>query len=216
MSKRSLLKGSLAIFALSVAACAWQFGIFDRVKDPAQFKTDLLALGPLGYVAFVALYTLLQPMGVPGTVFLLASTLIWPFPVAFTLSMIGTMGCTVAGFSFARFIAREWLSDKLPKRFSKYNDALERDGFRTVFILRFLFWMPPSLHFSFGVSKVPFWTHFAASFLAYLGPIFSVTYFGQQLLEFLRTLPLREIAKVAGFAACLAVTAWVVRQKYKR
>ena len=34
--------------------------------------------------------------------------LIWPWPVAYALSMTGTMAASVVGFSFARFIARDW------------------------------------------------------------------------------------------------------------
>ncbi len=57
-----------------------------------------MELGPWGYVAFVAAYAALQPFGVPGTVFIMAAPLIWPWPVAFALSMAGTMAASVVGF----------------------------------------------------------------------------------------------------------------------
>ncbi len=99
----------------------------------------------------------------PGTIFIVAAPLIWSWPVAFCLSMVGTMAATVDGFSFARFVARDWVAQRIPARFRKYDDLLALRAFATVFLLRLIFWMPPLLHAFFGVSKVRFSTHFWAS-----------------------------------------------------
>ncbi len=141
-------------------------------------------MGTSGYVAFIVAYTLLQPFGVPGTVFIVAAPLIWPWPVAFALSMVGTMSASIVGFSVARFLARDWIGARIPARFRKYDDALERRGFRTVLLLRVVFWMPPVLHAFFGVSKVPFWTHFWGSFFGYIrAPCSSVSYLGARIID---------------------------------
>jgi uncharacterized membrane protein YdjX (TVP38/TMEM64 family) len=120
-------------------------------------------LGPWGYVAFILAYTSLHPFGVPGTLFVVAAALIWPWPIAFVLSMVGTMAASCVRFSFSRFVARDWIVGIIPARFKKYDEALERRAFTTVFLLRLIFWMPPLLHAFFGVSKVRFWTHFWGS-----------------------------------------------------
>ncbi len=60
-------------------------------------------------------------------------------------------------------MARDWVSRHIPARFARYDDALARRGFVTVFVMRFVFWMPPVLHAFFGVSKVRFGTHFWGS-----------------------------------------------------
>ena len=162
---------------------AWRSGVFAEVSDPSRLARTLVAMGASGYVAFIAAYTLLQPFGVPGTVFIVAAPLIWPWPVAFTLSMIGTMSASIVGFSVARFLARDWIAARIPARFRKYDDALERRGFRTVLLLRVVFWMPPVLHAFFGVSKVPFWTHFWGSFFGYIAPLLLVSYLGARIID---------------------------------
>jgi uncharacterized membrane protein YdjX (TVP38/TMEM64 family) len=162
---------------------AWRAGIFAEVSDPGRLARTLVAMGASGYVAFIVAYTLLQPFGVPGTVFIVAAPLIWPWPVAFTLSMVGTMSASVVGFSVARFLARDWIDARIPARFRKYDDALERRGFRTVLLLRVVFWMPPVLHAFFGVSKVPFWTHFWGSFFGYIAPLLLVSYLGARIID---------------------------------
>ncbi|HYQ15571.1 MAG TPA: VTT domain-containing protein, partial [Polyangiaceae bacterium] len=165
-------------------------GVLQRFGDPQGLARTLVELGPWGYAAFIAAYTILQPFGVPGTVFVMAAPLIWPWPEAFALSMVGTMSASVVGFMFARLVARDWISKWIPERFRKYEAALESRGFTTVAVLRFLFWMPPLLHAFFGVSRVGFWAHFWGSLLGYLVPLFVVSYFGPQIFELLQQLPL--------------------------
>jgi uncharacterized membrane protein YdjX (TVP38/TMEM64 family) len=171
MTRKGSTKLALVAGVLVGLLAAYRLGVFDRLGDPERLRGTLVELGPWGYLAFVLAYAALQPFGVPGTVFIVVSPLIWPWPVAFALSMAGTMAASVVGFSFARFIARDWVSTRIPARFRKYEDALERRGFTTVFVLRLVFWMPPLLHAFFGVSKVRFGTHFWGSLAGYVLPL---------------------------------------------
>jgi uncharacterized membrane protein YdjX (TVP38/TMEM64 family) len=190
---------------------AERLGILHRFADPARATQTLLQLGAWGYVAFVAAYAVLQPFGLPGTVFIVAAPLIWPWPVAFGLSMIGTMAASVVGFSFARFVARDWISSVIPERFRKYDDALARRALRTVFLLRLVFWMPPLLHAFFGVSKVRFRTHFWGSLAGYLLPVFLVSFFGERLFEAVKHAPLEAWIGLGAAVFVVAVGVWAFR-----
>lgn len=178
------------IAVLGILVVAHQLGIFQQFADPAGVKQALVQLGPWGYVAFIAAYAALQPFGFPGTVFILAAPLIWAWPVAFGLSLAGTMAASVVGFLFARFVARDWVSARIPERFRRYDEALGRRAFATVFMLRLVFWMPPPLHAFFGVSQVRFWTHFWGSLAGYVLPMLLVSMFGERLFDVLRAAPL--------------------------
>ncbi|HEX4516613.1 MAG TPA: VTT domain-containing protein, partial [Polyangiaceae bacterium] len=146
------LRVALILTAILMVVVAWRVGVFRAAEDSHKLAERLVALGVWGYVAFVVAYAVLQPFGLPGTVFVFAAPLIWPWPVAFALSMTGTMAATSVGFLFSRFVARDWIAPRIPVRFKKYDEALERRAFATVFTLRFIFWMPPPLHAFFGVS----------------------------------------------------------------
>jgi uncharacterized membrane protein YdjX (TVP38/TMEM64 family) len=100
-------KIAAVLLAVAIVVLAQQLGIFHLTSDPARLKQALLELGPWGYLAFLGAYTVFQPFGVPGTVFVMAAPLIWPWPIAFALSMVGTLSASVVGFSFARFVALE-------------------------------------------------------------------------------------------------------------
>jgi uncharacterized membrane protein YdjX (TVP38/TMEM64 family) len=205
------------LFAVALVAIllllAWRLGFFARVAEPARLAQTMVDLGGWGYLGFVLAYAALQPFGVPGTVFVVAAPLIWPWPLAFALSMSGTMAASVVGFSFARFVARDWVTRRVPARFEKYSDALAAKGFTTVLVLRFVFWMPPMLHAFFGVSKVRFWTHFWGSFVGYLVPLFLVSLFGQKLLDMMRTASPAAWAGVALASAAILFTFWQVKRR---
>ncbi|MEO7095056.1 MAG: VTT domain-containing protein [Polyangiales bacterium] len=215
VSERSPRNAKIAavVAVLVLLAVAWRLGVFEQFADPARVKQTLVQLGPWGYVAFVAAYAALQPFGMPGTVFIFAAPLIWPWPIAFALSMVGTMAASVVGFSFARFVARDWIAKKIPARFRKFDDALARRAFATVFLLRLIFWMPPLLHAFFGVSKVRFWTHFWASLAGYVLPLFLVSFFGPKLLDTMRRAPLGAWLAMGAVVIIGAVVVWRFRAR---
>lgn len=213
MTRRGWAKLALVAAVVAVLGAAHALGVFDRLGDPDELRGALVAIGPWGYLAFVVAYAALQPFGVPGTVFIMAAPLIWPWHVAFALSMTGTMAASVVGFSFARFVARDWIAAKIPARFKKYDDALEQRALATVFTLRLVFWMPPLLHAFFGVSKVRFSTHFWGSLLGYVIPLFLVSFFGQKLFEMLRAAPPSAWIATAIGVAVVAVGVTIFRRR---
>lgn len=204
------------VAAVVLLVAAQQLGILQHFTDPPRLRQALIELGGWGYLAFIAAYALLQPFGIPGTVFVIAAPLIWPWPVAFALSMVGTMAASVMGFSFARFVARDAVSALIPSRFRKYDDALAQRAFGTVFVLRLVFWMPPLLHAFFGVSKVRFSTHFWASMLGYLLPLFLMSYFGQALFDAAKTAPTRAWVGLGVGIALIALLVWALRRRNAR
>ncbi len=204
----------LAVLALLITA--HQLGILQHFKDPPRLKTALIGLGAWGYAAFIVAYAVLQPFGIPGTVYVVAAALIWPWPIAFGLSITGTMCASVVGFSFARFVARDAVSALIPERFKKYDEALERRAFATVVVLRFIFWMPPLLHAFFGISKVRFWTHFWGSLVGYLLPLLAMSYFGQVLFDAAKNAPTRVWVGAAGVVALLVLLFWLLRRRRVR
>jgi uncharacterized membrane protein YdjX (TVP38/TMEM64 family) len=208
-------KLAAVLVVVVLLACAHHFGLLEQFSDPARLTRTLLELGVWGYVVFLVAYATFQPFGIPGTVFVIAAAIIWPWPIAYALSMTGTMMASVVGFSFARFVARDWISSRIPQRFKRYEAALEQRAFATVFLLRFIFWMPPLLHAFFGVSKVRFTTHFWGSLAGYVVPLFVMSFFGQKVFDLARSAPPSAWAALAGVVVT-AVTVVVFVRRFVR
>jgi uncharacterized membrane protein YdjX (TVP38/TMEM64 family) len=207
---RKLLAALVVIVVLGVAH---RFGVLAAFAEPGRIKETLVGLGALGGLVYVGAFTVLQPFGIPGTVFIVAAPLVWPWPVAFALSMVATMAASVVGFSFARYVGRDFFREKVFARFARYEEAIENRAFATVFLLRFIFWMPQWLHVLFGVSSVSFSTHFWGSLAGYALPIFLMSYFGRALFEALRTLPPSSWLVIGAAAAALVLTVHMLRKR---
>jgi uncharacterized membrane protein YdjX (TVP38/TMEM64 family) len=207
-SSRRAARVLIVLAALGGIVVAHQLWLLEHFGDPRRATGALAALGAWGYVTFIVAYALLQPFGVPGTVFILAAPLVWSWPIAFALSMTGTMAASVVGFSFARFVARDFVAQRIPSRFRRYEEALAARGLTTVFVLRIVFWMPPLLHAFFGVSKVGFWTHFWGSLAGYAAPLFLVSFFGQRLFDALQAGSPELFAALGAGALLVALGLW--------
>ncbi len=216
MKRQTLARLALIGLVLMMLAIAYKTGVLAQFSSLAMARQTLLSLGAWGYVVFVVAYGVLQPFGIPGTIFIFVAPLIWRFPIALSLSMAGTMAASVVGFSFARFVARDWLAPKIPERFAKYNDALEKRAFVTVVVLRLIFWMPQALHAFLGLSKVPFWTHFWGSLLGYLPILTACTYFGPSLLDWLKGFSWQSLLLVVGIAIGLGIWQWHRRTMFNK
>jgi uncharacterized membrane protein YdjX (TVP38/TMEM64 family) len=176
-------KIGVVALAILVLAGSYHFGVFARLAEPKALASALLSMGAWGQLAFIVAYATLQPFGVPGTVFVVAAPLIWPWQTAFALSMVGTMLASIVGFSFARFVAKDWVSARIPARLARYDESLAHNAFQTVVLLRLIFWMPQALHAFFGVSKVGFWTHFWGSIIGYVPPLLVISYLGGKMFD---------------------------------
>ncbi|MCA9622444.1 MAG: VTT domain-containing protein [Myxococcales bacterium] len=215
-SPRPFAKLGVVVTVLLVLGAAYHFGVFARLSEPRALAYSLVAMGAVGYLAFILTYTVLQPFGVPGTIFIVAAPLIWPWQTAFVLSLIGTMAASVVGFSFARFVARDWVSARIPARFRKYDEALEERAFQTVVLLRLIFWMPQVLHSFFGVSKVGFWTHFWGSLIGYVPPLLVVSYLGGEIFDASGNFQTDAWPYFAGLVAMSLVVAGLFRAYDRR
>jgi uncharacterized membrane protein YdjX (TVP38/TMEM64 family) len=207
-SLNALRYALVAAIVAGIAYGAWS-GTFAEYADRAALKARFASMGPRGMLAFVAAYTLLQPLGVPGSVFALTAPLLWPWHVAYALTMAGTMGASVVGYSTARFVARDSVASRLPARWRRYDEALAQNAFRTVFGLRFVFWTAQALHAWFGVSNVGFWTHFWGTLAGCALPLLAVSLYGESFVDELLAHPARTVGVTLALgAAGWALYAW--------
>lgn len=215
-SSRRLARVLAVALVLLTLLAAYQLGVLGRLAEPRTLAASLLALGAWGYVAFIVAYTVLQPFGVPGTVFIVAAPLIWPWQTAFVLSMVGTMCASVVGFSFARFVARDWVTARIPARLRAYDESLATHAFQTVVVLRLIFWMPQVLHSFLGVSKVSFWTHFWGSLVGYVPPLLVVSYLGGRMFDASGHIQPGAWPALAALAAASLLVALLARANARR
>jgi uncharacterized membrane protein YdjX (TVP38/TMEM64 family) len=67
------------------------------------------------------------------------------------------------------------------------------------------------LHSFFGVSRVPFWTHFWGSLVGYLLPLLVVSYLGAEIIDESGSIKPQVFPILGGFLACALLVTAVVR-----
>lgn len=140
---------------LVIGIVGWLYasGVYEGV-DPDWMRRWLRDAGAWGGVLFVVAYCCLQPLGVRSIFFLLSAPMVWDPTMAFLLSWAGAMGASIVAFGFARFVARDWVQQRLPRGVRRLDDRLVTDGGRTVLLLRLIFYITPAVQYGLGVSRV--------------------------------------------------------------
>lgn len=188
--------GALAVVLAGLAAFVAAGGI-DFVRDGdrvEEFFTDSGATGP---IVFVLVMWCLQPWGVPGAVFMVPASLIWPWPVAMGLSWVGNLGASSIAFAFARFVARDWVQTRIPPSIAQYDERLAHGGLKEVTLLRVATGQLPPADWLLGVSKVRWAPFLIGTAIGIIPGIILVVTVGASVLDSLTDRPLLLVGLVA-------------------
>lgn len=213
MDRGSILKIAIAAVVASVIAWVYVSGAYEEF-NPATMRVWFQDAGPWGGVLFIAAYSCLQPFGINGLVFLLSAPLIWSPTDAFLLNWAGTIGTGLFSFWGARFVARDWIQERLPQRIRRFDDRLSTHGLRTVFLLRLIFYTAPTVQWALGVSRVSFVPFLAGTVLGVAPFTLMTTLVGVRVAAWLdehpvATWPWDQLWPVLIIAAVLIATAGV-------
>jgi uncharacterized membrane protein YdjX (TVP38/TMEM64 family) len=216
--RRGHFKWGLVAAAVALLVASWRLGLLSLFADPERLKVALLDMGGAGYAAFLGVFALLQPLGVPGIVLVVAASWVWPKPIAFALSVTGSILASATGFLFARFVARDWVAANIPERFRRFDDRIAERGFAAALVLRLVFLMNPFLHGLFGISKIRFRSYLVGSALGYLPGIAVWVWASGAAIDFLRERdPSRYLPWAGAAVACLvAVRVYLWRRNQRQ
>ncbi len=170
-----------AVVALLCAA--WWGGWFGQL-DVERVRSLLTESGAWGPVLYVAFFALIEPLGAPGIIFIIPASFVWPLPVAFVLSWIASVGAGIVGFSFARWIARDFVQRHLPDRFNRFDRQLAERALLAVIVVRLVFFLTPPAHWVLGVSRVPFGSFVLGTAIGFAPGVALMTVAGPALVEF--------------------------------
>lgn len=182
-------KPLVAAAAVAVGVAAWRTGILDLAREPARLQAALRDLGPLGMVAYLGVFALTQPLGMPGIALVLAAGLVWSPPVAVALALTGFLLSSSLSFAFARSMGRDWVAAKLPARFRVWDERIERRGLLAVIALRILFFGSQLIHLLLGVSRIRWSTYLLGSAVGYLPGVLVLVLVGPAAIEWLANRP---------------------------
>lgn len=143
----------LVALLVGAATLAWQANLHEQL-EPARLKAWLLGTGMWGPLLFVLVFSGLAGVGSPAFPFLIASVLVWPLWEAFLLNWAGAVGAGIVGYSFARYVGRDWVVAHMPARLAGLDARVGERALATVIFVRLIFYLAAPAHWALGVTRV--------------------------------------------------------------
>jgi uncharacterized membrane protein YdjX (TVP38/TMEM64 family) len=183
-----------------------------------ELKDQHLLLG-IGVV--VLTYVVACVFMLPGSVLTLGAGFLFGLVVGtITVSIGSTLGACAA-FLVGRTIARGWVERRVSgnPRFAAIDDAVGREGFKIVLLVRLSPIFPFNLqNYGFGLTKVAFWKYALASWIGMIPGTIMYVYFGAGLGSLARAAAgeierttAQRVAFWAGLVIAIVVAVFVAR-----
>lgn len=177
------LRTLVALLAAALAFAAWKLGAFDAFGSTDKVHALLDSWGVWAYVLYVVSFVTLMPFGIPAFVWVLPAGLLWPFWVAYPLSLLAVAGGSSVGFLFARYIARDWVAERLPNGVRRVDRRFSAKGLRSVILFRIVFQLGAPTHWLLGLSSIGYATFVLGTVLGAMPVVALVTWFGQDVVH---------------------------------
>ncbi len=201
-------RAAIVLIAVLAVALAWRAGAFDTFGNPERVHALLDAWGAWAYALYLVSFILLMPFGIPAFMWVLPAGLIWPFWVAYPLSLLAVAGASSVGFFFARYVARDWVAARLPGRIRRLDERIAANGLRSVILFRIVFQLGAPTHWVLGLSRIGYGTFVLGTVLGAMPVVALVTWLGHDALHWVQA----HVVLAFAIIAAVVVVAEAVRR----
>ena len=181
--RRTLLAGSVIVLLL----LAWKLGAFESFGSTDKVHSLIDSWGVWAYILYVISFVALMPFGIPAFVWVLPAGILWPFWVAYPLSLFAVAGGSSVGFLFARYIARDWVAARMPGRIRRFDERFSAHGLRSVILFRLAFQLGAPTHWLLGLSRIGYGTFVLGTVLGAMPVVALVAWLGHDALPWIET-----------------------------
>ena len=173
--KRLLRTVGLLLLITAILVGLWQ----GRSLDIAAIVQPIGELGPLAWLAFMALYAVATVLFLPGSVLTLAGgSLFGPVLGTFVNLTGATLGAALA-FLLSRYLASDWVEQKTGGRLKQLKEGVEAEGWRFVAFVRLDPLFPFNLlNYALGLTRIRFLHYLVATYICMLPGAIAYTYLG--------------------------------------
>jgi uncharacterized membrane protein YdjX (TVP38/TMEM64 family) len=179
-STKKRLAAVKASFLMAFIVAAIYLVRFSPVKGYFTAESLRNFLDTAGFWApfvFIVFYAVGVCLFLPGTLLTGIGAAIFGPYWGFLYVWIGAMIGASAAFWIGRTLGRDFAASQVGNKLTKYDDAIERNGFATVLYLRLVYFPFTPMNFGMGLTKVRFWDYFFGTGLGIIVGTFIFTFF---------------------------------------
>ncbi len=214
-----LLWFAAGLFALGLLFAAYTYAPDAEAVGGAV--ASLRDLGPLGAVAFIAVYAICAAMMLPATPFPLTAGFLWGPWVGFGLAWAGELSGALLSFALGRTLLRGW-AERLAARYpliGAFDEAVGEGGFQLLVLVRLSPVLPFGVvNYGLGLTAVPLARFAASTALGVVPASVALVFAGASLTKLSAALrgevsvgPVETGLTIVGLFATVLVTAVVSR-----
>lgn len=177
---RSLVVTMWALVLGLIAYVAFSFN-FDFEAILAQAKGNLQALGVVGAIIFLLSATVRPIFLLPASAFTITAVTVYGY-TGILIAYFGEVAAASLCFLLSRYIGHEFIENHAGDRFKKFEHRMENHSFKSILLLRMMFFVPNDLiSYAAGASNIGFLV-FVLATAAGIAPMISV--YGFTLMGF--------------------------------
>lgn len=212
----SRLRSGRIVAMLLVAGllfAAWRLGAYSTFSDEDKVHALLDSWGVWAYVIYLVSFVLLMPFGIPAFVWVLPAGIVWPFAVAYPLSLIAVAGGSSVGFLFARYLGRDWVVARMTGRIRRIDERFSARGLRSVIVFRLVFQLGAPTHWILGLSSVGYGTFVVGTVIGAMPVVALVAWFGHDVVHWVQAHLMLTAAIALLCAAVVVLIRRVLRER---
>lgn len=166
---------ALLLLITAILVGLWQ----GRSLDIAAIVQRIGELGPLAWLAFMALYAVATVLFLPGSVLTLAGgSMFGPVLGTFVNLTGATLGAVLA-FLLSRHLASDWVEQKTGGRLKQLKEGVKAEGWRFVAFVRLVPLFPFNLlNYALGLTRIRFLHYLVATYICMLPGALAYTHLG--------------------------------------
>jgi uncharacterized membrane protein YdjX (TVP38/TMEM64 family) len=204
MSAAVIKRIAIVLACAALVFCTYRLGWIEVLKRPGELAEVVRSAGAFGIAAYLLVFVILASAGVPAVVFMVPAPLLWSWPVAVLVAIVGGMISSALGFLMARYVLRDWARRHIPPRLRRPEPATEGEAFKAIVISRLILFIIPPTNWAFGLSGVSTRTYLIATFIGAFPGFFFYTLLGGAFFAWLAEMP-----KTVWIAVAVVVVAFV-------
>jgi len=181
--KRTLVKVFILIAFVVVSIYLFQFTPVKDFLTPEALGRFLEDLGFWAPLIFILIHASSICLFFPASILTIIGAAIFGVYWGFLYVWIGAIMGASGAFFIGRTLGRDFAASLIGDRMRKYDDAIERNGFATVFYLRLINIPFTPLNYGMSLTKVRFWDYFFGTGLGVIVGLFIITFFGGALKQ---------------------------------
>ena len=183
ISKQALVKAIVLFAFIILAVCLFRVTSATSLLKPEALTYFLETSGFWAPLLFILIYAASVCVFVPASIPTVLGASIFGTHWGFLYGWVGAMAGASGAFFIGRTLGRDFAESLIGKKLRKYDDAIGRNGFATVFYLRLINFPFTAMNFGICLTKVRFWDFFWGTAVGVILGIFILTFFGGVLKE---------------------------------